>query len=252
MPFDTADTPERATGSHVLPLRLSGVSFAAGGRTLIEGLDLELHHGPKTVIVGPNGAGKSLTLRLMHGLIQPTRGTVAWAGAVPSRYGRLRQAMVFQQPVLLRRSVAGNIRFVLRLHGVPRAERAARVAEALAHAGLDHLAGRSARVLSGGEQQRLAIARARAVRPEVLFLDEPSSNLDPAGAAAVERMIDEIHAAGTKIVMTTHDMAQVRRLADEVVFMHRGRLIERTPAETFFAEPQSREARAFGAGRLLV
>lgn len=236
----------------VLPLRLEALSYAVGGHTLLAELSFELRAGPRTLIVGPNGAGKSLTLRLMHGLLAPTRGAVTWAGTPPDRIRRRRQAMVFQQPVLLRRSVAGNIRYVLGVHGVARAERAERVAVALAQAGLAHLARRPARVLSGGEQQRLAIARAWAVRPEVLFLDEPTASLDPAAAAAVERMIAAIHAAGTKIVLTTHDMGQARRLADEVLFLHRGRLIERSAAETFFTGPQSAEAQTFLEGRLLV
>lgn len=252
MPFDASPRTRLTDRPSVLPLRLDAVALEAGRHTLIDGLNLELDHGPRTIIIGPNGAGKSLTLRLMHGLIEPTRGAVTWAGTAPGRHGRMRQAMVFQQPVLLRRSVAANVRYVLRVHGVASAERAARVADALERAGLSHLARRSARVLSGGEQQRLAIARARAIQPEVLFLDEPTSNLDPAAALAVERMIDEIHAAGTKIVMTTHDMGQARRLADEIVFMHRGRLIERTPAAAFFADPQTQAARDFVAGQLLV
>ncbi len=253
MQFDAGGdhAPPRAADA-ILPLRVRGLRYAAGGSTLIDGLDLDLEAGPRSVIVGPNGAGKSLLLRLLHGLLRPGAGSISWAGAPPGRRVRMRQAMVFQKPVLLRRSVLANVTHALRVQGIRRGERRERAREVLDQAGLASLAGRPARVLSGGEQQRLAIARAWAVRPEVMLLDEPTASLDPAATLAVERMIAAIHAAGTKIVMTTHDMGQARRLADEVLFLHRGRLVERAPAATFFDEPESREARTFLAGQLLV
>ncbi len=237
-------------GHGILPLELDAVRFEARGKTLIDDLSARFAAGPRSIILGPNGAGKSLLLRLCHGLLRPTRGTVAWAGA-RGQDARRRQAMVFQRPVLLRRSAAANVTYPLALRGVPRAERAARVREALGRAGLAELAGRPARVLSGGEQQRLAIARAWVTRPEVLFLDEPTASLDPAATRAVEDLILAIHGAGTKIVMTTHDLGQARRLADEVLFLHLGRLLERTPAAEFFARPRTGEAAAFIRGDLL-
>ena len=160
--------------------------------------------------------------------------------------------MVFQKPVLLRRSVAANIDYALRVHGLPDAERAARLARALRLARLDELAARPARVLSGGEQQRLALARALAVEPEILFLDEPTASLDPASTLAVEELIAQAHAQGTKIVLVTHDLGQVRRLADEVVFLHHGRVAEQTPADWFLARPRSAPARAYLAGQIVV
>ena len=231
----------------ILPGRLEGLSFEAGGRRLIDGLDLELAAGPRTVILGPNGAGKSLTLRLAHGLIRPSAGRVVWQRAHAAR----RQALVFQRPVMLRRSAAANIDYALALRGLDRAERARRRDRVLERTGLTELARRPARVLSVGEQQRLALARAWAMEPEVLFLDEPTASLDPAATRAVEEIVGAIHGAGTKIVMTTHDLGQARRLADEVVFLHRGRLVEHAPAETFFDAPESAEARAFLTGDLL-
>ena len=236
----------------IRPATVQGLTFHAGGHTLLDGLDLALDRTSTTVIMGPNGAGKSLLLRLLHGLLTPTAGEVRWNGRAPERDVRRRQAMVFQKPVLLRRSVIGNVTYALKVHGVPRAQRRARAAEALADAGLAALARRPARVLSGGEQQRLALARAWASRPEVLFLDEPTANLDPAGAYALERMVAVIKHRGTKIVLTTHDLGQARRLADEVVFLHRGRLVERSPAQTFFDQPQSEQARAFLSGDLVL
>jgi tungstate transport system ATP-binding protein len=234
----------------ILPLRLDRVCFDAGGRRLIHDLSCTFTGGRRSVILGPNGAGKSLTLRLCHGLLQPTSGEVVWQGA-GAAHAQRQQAMVFQRPIMLRRSAAANVAYALSLREVPRAERRERVAEALETAGLVGVAKRPARVLSAGEQQRLALARAWALRPQVLFLDEPTANLDPAATKAVEELINAIHQAGSKIVMTTHDLGQARRMADEVIFLHRSRLIERAPAERFFNQPESRESRAFMAGELL-
>jgi tungstate transport system ATP-binding protein len=178
---------------------------------------------------------------------------VTWLGNGAARNGafvRHRQAMVFQRPVMLRRSALGNVEYALKLRGWGRAARRARAVEMLARTGLSALAERPARSLSGGEQQRLALARAWAIEPEVLFLDEPTANLDPAAVKAVEEIIAAIHAAGTKIVMTTHDLAQARRLADEILFLHRRRIAERRPAAEFFAAPSTEAARAFVEGRL--
>jgi tungstate transport system ATP-binding protein len=160
--------------------------------------------------------------------------------------------MVFQRPVMLRRTALANLEYPLALAGLPRAARRARAEAALAAAGLAALAGRPARRLSGGEQQRLALARAAALAPEVLFLDEPCASLDPAATRAVEAAIAGIAARGTKIVMTTHDLAQARRLAGEVAFLHRGRLLDRAPAAAFFAGPAAPEAAAFLRGELLA
>ena len=243
------ESQEVAAG--LLPLAVEGLVFEAGGRRLIDGLDLRLQAGPLTVVLGPNGAGKSLLLRLLHGLIAPATGRISWAGRAPDRALRLRQALVFQRPVLLRRSVAANLRYALAAHGVQGAERRARSDQWLDRAGLAGLARRPARLLSGGEQQRLALARALACDPEVLLLDEPTASLDPASALAIETLIRAARAAGTKVVLVTHDLAQARRLAEEVVFLDRGRVEEVAPAEAFFERPASERARAFVAGRLL-
>ncbi len=243
---------QRPRPSSVLPLEASGLVFEAAGARLIDRVDLVLEPGPKTVVVGPNGAGKSLLLRLLHGLIEPTAGRVLWRGRPADREIRLRQAMVFQKPVLLRRSVAANVDYALRARGVGGAARAERLRQALTLARLTRLAARPARVLSGGEQQRLALARALAVEPEVLFLDEPTASLDPASTLAVEELIGRADADGTKIVLVTHGLGQARRLADEVVFLHRGQVAEHTPASTFFSRPRSAPARAFLAGEIVV
>lgn len=231
----------------ILPLELTDLSYEAGGQRLVDGVSLTFAAGPRTVILGPNGAGKSLLLRLCHGLLTPTAGVLRWQSAGAAR----RQAMVFQRPVMLRRSAAANIDYALRLRGIPRDRRTDRTQEMLEETGLGALAQRQARSLSIGEQQRLALARAWATAPEVLFLDEPTASLDPAATRAVEEIIGAIDLTGTKIVMTTHDLGQARRLADEIVFLHRGRLLEHRPAAEFFAAPATAEAAAFIDGKLL-
>jgi tungstate transport system ATP-binding protein len=234
----------------ILPLKVSELRFAARGTDLIKGISFELGAGTRTVIMGPNGAGKSLTLRLCHGLLEPTGGSVSWAGA-DSDGARRRHAMVFQRPVMLRRTARANLIHALSVAGAGRTERARRAEEALARFGLTEFAERPARLLSGGEQQRLAIARAWALKPQVLFLDEPTSALDPAATKAIEEMIAVIHAEGVKIVMTTHDLGQARRIADEILFLHHGRVVEHAPAAQFLDDPSTEEARAFIKGELL-
>ena len=228
-----------------LPLTLDKVTLEIGGTRIVSDIDLQLEAGSRTVIVGPNGSGKSTLLRLCHGLIAPTRGRVAWSGDASDR-----QAMVFQRPSMLRRSLLANVAFGLKLRGVPRHEREARAHEMLARVGLAGLAARPARVLSGGEQQRAALARAWTLAPRILFLDEPTASLDPGAAQAVESIVQAMAAEGTKIVMTTHNLGQARRMGDEIVFLLKGRVAERAPVESFFRAPATPEARAFLKGEL--
>lgn len=249
----------RRTGNMAMPdagsagadalCRVRDLSFAAGGKPLVERVDLALARNSFTVIMGPNGAGKSLLVRLLHGLIPPSTGAIWWNGQPMCTALRKRQAMVFQRPVLLRRSVAANVDFVLRLRG--RADRNRR-REILEWIGLEDRERQPARLLSGGEQQRLALGRALATEPEVLFLDEPTASLDPASVQMIEQVVTKAHRDGVKVVFITHDLGQARRLADDVVFMHRGKLVEHTPAERFFDQPVSRAARDFVAGRIVL
>jgi tungstate transport system ATP-binding protein len=231
----------------MLPLVLDRVCFAAGGRMIIDDVSMEITEGPRTIILGPNGAGKSVLMRLCHGLLAPTSGSIAWRGGTN---GRRRQAMVFQRPVMLRRSALANIAYGLELAGASPNERELRARDVLEAVGLSAVGDRPARVLSGGEQQRLALARAWALGPEVLFLDEPTANLDPGATRDVETIIAQIRAGGTKIVMTTHNLGQAKRLGDEILFLNQGRLVERTPVDRFFDKPASAEADAFIRGEL--
>ncbi|MEM6678491.1 MAG: ATP-binding cassette domain-containing protein [Pseudomonadota bacterium] len=251
---DTAEIAGPGLGPTVvhcalLPCRLEAVRVSAQGRALLDGVDLTLAGRGITVVMGPNGAGKSLLLRVMHGLVQPDSGTVRWGDAAPDEAIRRRQALVFQKPVLLRRTVAANIDFVQRARG--RRDPGRREA-LLAHMGLAEHAQRPARLLSGGEQQRLALARALALDPEVLLLDEPTASLDPASVQLIEESVRGANAGGVKIVFVTHDVGQARRLADDVVFLHRGRIAEHGPADAFLSDPQSEAARAYLAGRLVI
>ncbi|HEX7465069.1 MAG TPA: ATP-binding cassette domain-containing protein [Usitatibacter sp.] len=229
------------------PLEARGLGVTLGGHAALDAVDLVLDGRARAVVLGPNGSGKSVLLRVLHGLIAPTAGAVLWAGS-PARAPD--QAMVFQRPVMLRRSALANVEYALALNGVAVSERETRAWEAIDRVGLAYLAKRPARVLLGGEQQRLALARAWALRPRVIFLDEPTASLDPAAASEVERVIGEIHAAGTAIVMTTHHLGLARRVADEILFLHEGRLTEHTAVEDFFTAPRSAEAARFLKGEL--
>jgi tungstate transport system ATP-binding protein len=233
-----------------LPIALDDVSFTANGVTILDGIKLVFAAGRPTILIGPNGSGKTTLLKIAMGLLAPSSGQVTWAGRgidPPSRRG-----FVFQRPTMLRRSAAGNIRYALKAARLPGNLLDARVDELLNLVGLAGLGGRPARRMSGGEQQHLALARALARNPAVLFLDEPTASLDPAATKAFEDVIQTIVARGLKVVMSTHDLGEARRLAGEIVMLHKGRVIETSSASAFFDAPQSAEARKFLSGDLLV
>ena len=235
----------------ILPLRLAEVSFIVRGRTIIDRVSLDIETGPSTIILGANGAGKSVLMRLMHGLLSPTSGRIGWNA--PERPGGPRkQAMVFQRPVMLRRSALANVIYALASAGISRRLRNECAADLLDQVGLANLAGRPARKLTGGEQQRLALARALAREPDILFLDEPTASLDPASTKAVEDIITDVAGRGVKVVMATHDLGEARRLAGDVVFLSKGRLVEHSPAPAFFTYPATEAARRFLAGDLVL
>ena len=233
----------------MLPLELHELTFAAGRAQIIRGISARIEAGPRSVILGPNGAGKSVLMRLCHGLLTPTSGRIVWQGAKNGDVRR-HQAMVFQRPVMLRRSALANVMYGLKLAGKSRSQSELRAMDVLEVVGLAQHAARPARVLSGGEQQRLALARAWALGPDVLFLDEPTANLDPASTQDIENIVNAIHASGTKIIMTTHNLGQARRLGDEILFISNGRLMEHTPIDRFFKQPASAEAASFIKGEM--
>lgn len=231
----------------MFPIHLEKLCFTPKGRAVLDQIDLTLGDEGISALLGPNGAGKSVLMRILAGLESLDAGQISWNGAkTPGE----RIAMVFQHPVLLRTSVAANIGLglgPLRLH---RNERQARIAEMLDRVGLTHRAKDSARLLSGGERQRLALARAWAIRPRLLLLDEPTAALDPTATDAVERLIREIRTDGTRILMTTHNLGQAMRMADDIIFIDAGRIREHTPATRFFAQPRSAQAQLFIQGEL--
>jgi tungstate transport system ATP-binding protein len=245
-----APAPASSAGAPLDPIgSVHGLVYEAGGKRLIDGVDISIPDHSRTVVMGPNGAGKSLLLRLLHGLLTPTAGEIRWHGRLLDDSVRRDQAMVFQRPVLLRRSVAANIRFVLKQRG-----RAAdgEIERVLNEVGLADRAKQPARLLSGGEQQRLTLARALATHPRVLFLDEPTASLDPASTAAIEAIVQRAHERGTKIIFVTHNLGQARRLADDVLFMHKGWLTEQSAARRFFDSPSSQAAVDYLDDRLVL
>ena len=233
----------------LLPCRVRHLTYAVDNDPLVNDLSLDLKKDGLTVIVGPNGAGKSLFMRLLHGLVPATTGTIEWGSTQNSNSARINQAMVFQRPILLRRSVQANIEFVLKSRSKYSKEI---VIETLHTVGLENKLNTAAHLLSGGEQQRLALARALSLKPKVLFLDEPTANIDPASTMKIENVLRKTDMHGTKIILVTHDMPQARRLADDVIFMHRGKIVEHTPANTFFKNPHSDIGRRFIAGELIA
>ena len=224
------------------------LTLAINGRLLLDSVSCRISRDGVTVLMGPNGAGKSLFLRCLHGLIQADSGSIALEGRPPDPGMRMKQSFVFQHPTLLRRTVLENLMFVARQRAI-----AGRVAEAwLGKMGLSALAHQPARRLSGGERQRLALARALMTDPLILVLDEATSNLDPASVQTIEAVTREAAGNGTKVIAVTHDIGQARRLADNVLFMARGRLVEEGRAATFLKKPRSADAKAYLDGRIVV
>jgi tungstate transport system ATP-binding protein len=233
-----------------LPLQFERVRHEAGNRRILDIESLTISSGTPTAVVGPNGAGKTTLLRMGMGLFAPSAGRVTWGGrekAAPTR-----RAILFQRPVMLMRSAASNIDYALASVNTPRGERKRKIAELLALVGLSGFEERPARRLSGGEQQRLALARSLARDPEILFLDEPTASLDPAAAKSVEDVLRAVAERGVKILLSTHDLGTARRLAGEVILLHHGKIVEHSPSKIFFKQPQTEEARRFQAGDLLL
>ncbi|HEX5845665.1 MAG TPA: ATP-binding cassette domain-containing protein [Rhodoplanes sp.] len=233
-----------------LPILFEEVCVAARDMRILSDVTLALGAGAPTVLIGPNGAGKTTLLRLAMGLAAPSAGRVTWGGR--DRTDGRRLGMVSQRPVMLRRSTFANVTYALATAGIAWGRRSERARQLLAQASLSNQAGRPARRLSGGEQQRLALARALARDPEVLCLDEPTASLDPANTKAVEEIVLAVAARGIKVVMATHDLGQARRLAGDVVLLVGGRIREHAPAQQFFSSPATPEAAAFVRGDLVI
>lgn len=233
----------------MVALRATGLHVRRGGRDLLGPLDLALDGAGCTVVMGPNGAGKTTLLRALHGLERLTAGAICCG--MPQAQARLQQAFVFQTPVLLRRDVLDNIAYPLRLRGIGRAQARARAADWAARVGLGARALQSAQRLSGGEKQKLAVARALIGEPAIVFLDEPCANLDGASMREIEAILLAAKAAGTKLVMATHQIGQARRLADRVIFLHKGQVVTHGDAASLLHDPAHPMLRAYLNGDIL-
>ncbi|MCW1955969.1 MAG: ATP-binding cassette domain-containing protein [Roseobacter sp.] len=234
----------------ILPLSVQSATVVKNGTRLLGPVDLSLGETGLTIVLGPNGAGKSTLLRLLHGLEKPAEGRLRFAAPRHETYAK--QAFVFQTPVMLRRTVLGNLTYPLTAHGTKRAEAEKQALTWLNTIGLAGHEQQRASQLSGGERQKLALARALIRAPQLLFLDEPCANLDGASTRDIERLILTARAAGTRILMATHDLGQARRLATDVLFLHKGQIVESGPASAFFDAPQTPEAQAFLKGDLVL
>ncbi len=226
---------------------LSGAAVRFGAVQALQPLDLRVQRGERLALVGANGSGKTTLLRLLHGLL-PSQGHRELHGDSPAAPPVV--AMLFQRPFLLSLSVRANMMISLWLRKVPQAERVERCARALQRVGLSGLEGRLATALSGGQQQRLALARAWALRPDLMLLDEPTASLDPSAKREVERLIAEIAAEGTTVVMSTHNLGQAKRLCTRVAYLEGGRLVVDLPVEHFFADTLPTEAAQFLKGEM--
>ncbi len=232
-----------------LPIQLKGATVQRKGKVIVGPIDLSVEGRGITMVIGPNGAGKTSILRMLHGLDALSEGSLHWQGG--AKRVRKKQGYVFQTPVLLRRNVLENLVYPLKLRGMARVKATKHAMDALAHVGLNTFAQHAARTLSGGERQKLALARALIMEPELLLLDEPCASLDGNATKAIEAILISARKTGTRILMTTHDMGQARRLADDVLFIVKGKIHEAGTAETFFAAPETPEARAFLNGDIL-
>jgi len=233
--------------SSILPIVIDGIAFRPGGRPVLDGLSATLPASGITAVIGPNGAGKSVTLRVLDGLIQADAGAVRFGGRTAAA---VRRAFVFQRPALIRASVARNVSLALAALYLERSEARARVEAALLKVGLQDRAGVSARKLSGGEQQRLALARAWVTKPELLLLDEPTANLDPAATQAIEALVSAMARAGTKVIIVSHNLGQVARLAEDILVLSEGRAVEHGLAQHVLAQPRTPQAQAYINGEL--
>jgi len=233
----------------ILPLNLENVTVTKRGKTLIGPINLQINATGVTAILGPNGSGKTTLLRLMNGLERPRIGSLAWNAPVDE--ARKKQAFVFQTPIMLRRSALENITYPLKLRNTSIDEAMKAALKGLQRVNLEDVKNVSASFLSGGEKQKLAIARALVINPDILFLDEPTANLDGGSTREIEAIIKDTAASGVKVVMTTHDIGQGKRLADDVFFLYRGMLHEEGPAKSFFKVPKTKEAKSFLAGEIV-
>jgi len=237
---------QQSTAVPVPLIEVDKLNLKIGDNHLLRDISVTSYTPGVTMVMGPNGAGKSLLLRCLHGLFTPTSGSIRLLNK-PHEATTAFQSMVFQKAVLLRRNVIKNLEFAAP-NGTPTAE----ITELLAKVHLNGKELQPARLLSGGEQQRLALARSLLTKPRLLLLDEPTASLDPASVLIIERLISEATEQGVKCIFISHDLGQAKRLGADIIFLHQGRLAEHTDTETFLTSPQSREAKAYLNGEIVL
>ena len=234
----------------LMPIKVKKLNFEKGHRKLLTDISCEIKAKGITIILGPNGAGKTLFLKCLHGLISHGNSKVTFANKSLNKSIRKQQSMVFQSPILLKRSVFKNISFALQQR--TKIINKEKILKVLKRVDLLNLVNENAILLSGGEKQRLCLARAIVTLPKVLFLDEATSNLDPYSIQIIEKIIKEVNRKGTKVIAVTHDLLQAKRLADDIIFINKGKMSELTNAKIFFSKPKSREGKLFIAGKLVL
>lgn len=232
-----------------MSLSLQNAIVKRRGKVILGPVDLSLTQQQITIVLGPNGSGKTTLLRVLHGVERLSSGVLVLSQ--PNEEARQEQAYVFQSPIMLRRTVRANLAFPLELIGMGKEEIEKKVTVWARRIGLEDALERHAPRLSGGEKQKLALARALIREPDVLFLDEPCANLDGRSTREIEGLLLEAHANGTRIIMTTHDLGQAKRLASEIVFLLNGKVHERCSATEFFEAPQTEQAQAFLNGDIV-
>jgi len=233
----------------LLPLKVKGAISRRRGRVLVGPIDLTLEEPGVTVVIGPNGSGKTSLLAMLHGTARMNKGSIEWACDIET--ARAAQAFVFQRPVMLRRNVRDNIAYPLLMRGTGKTKSREHAEDWAARVGLSGLLERQAMLLSGGEQQKLALARALITSPKLVFLDEPTAALDGRSTREIEDILTAAQAQGTKLILATHDMGQAKRLAREVVFLLHGKIHEHSQADAFFKAPQTPQAQAFLKGDIV-
>lgn len=234
----------------LMPIIVQKLNYEKGKRKLLTNISCEIKSKGMTIILGPNGAGKTLFLKCLHGLIENSYSDITFAKMYLNKSIRKQQSMVFQAPILLRRNVLKNITFAAKQRN--KILNKEKILKVLKRVDLLHLINQNALFLSGGEKQRLSLARAIITSPKVLFLDEATSNLDPYSVQIIEKIIKEVSKQGTKVIAVTHDLLQAKRLSDDIIFMNKGNMCEHTDAKIFFSKPKSREGKLFIAGKLVV